>query len=38
MEEEIQQLKTDIGKEKIDGKIRINELEREKIQAIDKLR
>lgn len=38
MEEELKKLQEDIAKEKIDGKIQINETEREKIQAIDKLR
>lgn len=38
MEEELNKFEIEIKREKVDGKIKINEQEREKIQAIDKLR
>jgi hypothetical protein len=38
MEERLMELKNDLAKEKVQGKIKINESEREKIQALEKLK
>ena len=38
MEERLMELKNDLAKEKVQGKTKINESEREKIQALEKLK